>query len=451
MQRAERRLADRESRAVRTLAESDYLLGVTDATRLGALRFRSRGEQIFQAPIRAGVPALIELGRLLQLTERILRDEETDEDLQLIFAPGSSLGGARPKVSARPLRSCCPASFVRCFQTDSARSWRPERRNRSIGADRAGDHAHHADPGEVLRPFAQYPDVENGAPHPLAIQHDYVQPLYDPKSGEAFDEARALASGMLGAAIRSARHGGSGILVVSDVTQPDAEGRKPPHWFRSISHTQRSAPTIALTINDRTRWVLDTVSRQPNAFIDEDGERVAPLVKSLAERIAALRQNKLNERLVDLIDKAVVITDDAGLILRTNQRARELLGLKDCEKTQIGNLADFVKGCGLPGLSEPDTTLCMGPRNGRGVETRVKRFEDMTRTSDIIWLLSGADRETYNFDTKYIAETRSQTSKPWRKRTLNPPNSTTPVVCGRSIKIVVTRPTMRCSARWAVP
>ena len=49
--------------------------------------------------IRDGVPALIELGRLLQITERILRDEETDEDLQLIFAPGSSLGGARPKAS----------------------------------------------------------------------------------------------------------------------------------------------------------------------------------------------------------------------------------------------------------------------------------------------------------------------------------------------------------------
>ncbi len=44
-------------------------------------------------------PARVELGRLLQLTERIFRDEETDEDLQLIFAPGTSLGGARPKAS----------------------------------------------------------------------------------------------------------------------------------------------------------------------------------------------------------------------------------------------------------------------------------------------------------------------------------------------------------------
>jgi serine/threonine-protein kinase HipA len=99
MQRSERRKAQREGRAVRTLAESDYLLGVSDVTRSGALRFRWAGEQTFQAPPRAGVPALIELGRLMQITERILRDEETDEDLQLIFAPGSSLGGARPKSS----------------------------------------------------------------------------------------------------------------------------------------------------------------------------------------------------------------------------------------------------------------------------------------------------------------------------------------------------------------
>jgi serine/threonine-protein kinase HipA len=99
MQRAERRRAEREGRAVRTLQELDYLLGVSDVSRLGALRFRKAGEEIFQSPTPVGVPGLVELGRLLQVTERILRDEETDEDLQLILAPGSSLGGARPKAS----------------------------------------------------------------------------------------------------------------------------------------------------------------------------------------------------------------------------------------------------------------------------------------------------------------------------------------------------------------
>lgn len=99
MQRAERRQAEREGRAVRTLMESDYLLGVSDETRLGALRFRRAGEEAFLADSHRGIPALMDLGRLLESTERLLRDEETDEDLQLIFAPGSSLGGARPKAS----------------------------------------------------------------------------------------------------------------------------------------------------------------------------------------------------------------------------------------------------------------------------------------------------------------------------------------------------------------
>jgi hypothetical protein len=68
--------------------ESDYLLGVSDETRLGALRFRRADGDAFLAKTSRGVPALVDLGRLLQSTDRILRDEETDEDLQLIFAPG---------------------------------------------------------------------------------------------------------------------------------------------------------------------------------------------------------------------------------------------------------------------------------------------------------------------------------------------------------------------------
>lgn len=99
MQRAEHRGAQREGRAVRTLMEADYLLGVSDVSRVGALRFRRAGAEAFEAQTTAGVPHLVELGRLLQITERVLRDEETDEDLQVIFAPGSSLGGARPKAS----------------------------------------------------------------------------------------------------------------------------------------------------------------------------------------------------------------------------------------------------------------------------------------------------------------------------------------------------------------
>jgi serine/threonine-protein kinase HipA len=99
MRNAERRRAELEGRPPKTLAEADFLLGVADISRLGALRLREAGQDAFQASTAAGVPGLVDLGRLMGVTERILRDEETDEDLQLIFAPGSSLGGARPKAS----------------------------------------------------------------------------------------------------------------------------------------------------------------------------------------------------------------------------------------------------------------------------------------------------------------------------------------------------------------
>ncbi|HIJ62352.1 MAG TPA: type II toxin-antitoxin system HipA family toxin [Rhodospirillaceae bacterium] len=101
MQRMERRNAEREGRHVRTLMEIDYLLGVADVARMGALRFRRIGQEAFQTPLERGraVPMFVELPRLLSVTEKVLRDEDTDEDLLLLFAPGSSLGGARPKAS----------------------------------------------------------------------------------------------------------------------------------------------------------------------------------------------------------------------------------------------------------------------------------------------------------------------------------------------------------------
>ncbi|MDR1647212.1 MAG: type II toxin-antitoxin system HipA family toxin [Zoogloeaceae bacterium] len=124
MQRAERRTAKNMNRPVHSLGELDYLLGVTDATRLGALRFRRQGETEFQTPNREGVPTLVDLGRLLHITERLLRDEETEEDFRLIFAPGSSLGGARPKASVIDARGrLAIAKFPRENDGYSIETW----------------------------------------------------------------------------------------------------------------------------------------------------------------------------------------------------------------------------------------------------------------------------------------------------------------------------------------
>ena len=102
LRRAERRLAKTEQRAPRALREIDFLLGVTDSVRQGALRLAINAGEPFVATERpAGVPPVLELPRLLGATERFLANAESADDLRLLLAPGSSLGGARPKATLR--------------------------------------------------------------------------------------------------------------------------------------------------------------------------------------------------------------------------------------------------------------------------------------------------------------------------------------------------------------
>jgi len=113
MRRAERRMAEEQGRQPRTLFEADFLLLVDDETRQGALRFKTDDNGPFLAnnPLHR-VPPLIELPRLLAASDRFIKENETDEDLRLLLAPGSSLGGARPKASVRDVDGfLCIAKF----------------------------------------------------------------------------------------------------------------------------------------------------------------------------------------------------------------------------------------------------------------------------------------------------------------------------------------------------
>ncbi|HEY9773083.1 MAG TPA: type II toxin-antitoxin system HipA family toxin [Planktothrix sp.] len=102
MRRFERRRAQREGQTPRTLREIDYLLMVDDEARQGALRFAAnRGGPFLAQSEKTKIPPLIELPRLLSAAEHVSSDKESDEDLRLLLAPGSSLGGARPKASVR--------------------------------------------------------------------------------------------------------------------------------------------------------------------------------------------------------------------------------------------------------------------------------------------------------------------------------------------------------------
>jgi serine/threonine-protein kinase HipA len=100
MRRTERRRAEREGGAPRTLQEIDFLLLVDDQARQGALRFAEReGGPFLREEGVKRIPPLVELPQLLSAAEHVMEDKDTEEDLRLLFAPGSSLGGARPKAS----------------------------------------------------------------------------------------------------------------------------------------------------------------------------------------------------------------------------------------------------------------------------------------------------------------------------------------------------------------
>lgn len=101
MQRNEAAVARRKGSPARALSDIDYLLGVDDEVRLGALRFKDAGGQVFLSQTEQRVPPLIELRRLLGAIENILKNKETEEDLKLVLAPGTPLGGARPKALVR--------------------------------------------------------------------------------------------------------------------------------------------------------------------------------------------------------------------------------------------------------------------------------------------------------------------------------------------------------------
>ena len=87
------------------LYESDYLLGVHDTYRSGALRFKldDQGEFLDNQHGTAA-PPFVQLRELEAASLALERDEDNtsvaaDDWLRMLIAPGGSLGGARPKAS----------------------------------------------------------------------------------------------------------------------------------------------------------------------------------------------------------------------------------------------------------------------------------------------------------------------------------------------------------------
>ena len=82
------------------LRESDYLLGVFDLTRVGALRFKVEGSDAFvNSDGDNPAPPWTTLRTLEDSSRRFEEDDSDESALAVLLRPGTSLGGARPKAS----------------------------------------------------------------------------------------------------------------------------------------------------------------------------------------------------------------------------------------------------------------------------------------------------------------------------------------------------------------
>ncbi len=104
MKRREALQAKDEKRMPRTLYAWDFLIGVQDFTRQGALRFRLADSEEFLGNEKMAAPPSTTLRELeavaYQLSSRRIDDlDALRKWLSVLVAPGASLGGARPKAN----------------------------------------------------------------------------------------------------------------------------------------------------------------------------------------------------------------------------------------------------------------------------------------------------------------------------------------------------------------
>lgn len=101
IEKAERVRARAERRAPRRLDDLDFLLGVSDDTRQGALRYRLAGSAAFVGQ-PSHVPQLVSLPELLRASDELASDEDPVAAVKQLLDTGTTgLGGARPKASVR--------------------------------------------------------------------------------------------------------------------------------------------------------------------------------------------------------------------------------------------------------------------------------------------------------------------------------------------------------------
>ena len=214
MERRELMNAQRDGRAARTLQETDFLLGVSDEVRMGALRFCEDAQQKFVSHDSLAAPPVTSLAELSAIARRIEEPgieelPEYEKWLQTLISPGSSLGGARPKANFREADGALwIAKFPAVNDTYDVGAWefvtRELARRCQIKVPEAS----------IARLNSDY--------------HTYCSKRFDRVSGANGQERRMYTSAMTLLERRDGQEGGSYLHLVQAIEDHGAQGHVNP-------------------------------------------------------------------------------------------------------------------------------------------------------------------------------------------------------------------------------
>lgn len=193
-----------DGRPAPQLDDRDFLLGVSDETRQGALRFTTEAGGVFQHPSN-DVPRLIQLPRLLRASEAVVRDGDDDFAAvkALLDAGTGSLGGARPKASVRDGEGLAIAKFPHQDDEWSVIAWEKTALDLAAAAG-------------VVVPQSQLLDVEGS---PVLLLHRFDR---DGSQRVGYISAMTLLTGEDGQS-RDYLEIADALTTVSDRTDDDLE------------------------------------------------------------------------------------------------------------------------------------------------------------------------------------------------------------------------------------
>lgn len=122
MERREASRAKKAGEAVHHLTDVDFMLGVHDFTRTGALRFRHGPDEPFVDDHELSAPPITDLRELAAIAQKL--DEpgveglpEYEEWLAMLIAPGTSLGGLGPRRRLPKTMAPCGSPSFRHMTT----------------------------------------------------------------------------------------------------------------------------------------------------------------------------------------------------------------------------------------------------------------------------------------------------------------------------------------------